>query len=583
MTANDSSGLSLAGECVICFEPFEENGDNEPHLLSCGHTFCLKCIRDLVREEGGRHVVACPSCRTVSVITAGPPFLPPKNFQLAELIANIRRLSSVQQSQVQPPMGGLPPADYPQGLPPADDSLVPQSSAASPLPPPGYSQPAPSAPPADFSQPAPSAPPADFSQPAPSAPPGEVPFAMYAEPQHMEEQPPPAATAAAESASRNPKQESDVMPVLESEKELELTPAERELFDNYRHADTLFPSDYSLKYPNGFDEGRFMTILERPAAGYPRGRFNFTEFRIGGWEVHDIVFEWINGRWYAPKGFAANCRIPHHFSRVLVPHAVFNVTMTALLTADETYRPTDGGRVKHSQIREQFHCDSRRNYFACSATLLEDRKFYDDAWGKKGWKLNDLHVFDPEADLHLIVPPDQWPEYELMTMKKKVLKEREKKGKGFFGSLVSAIVGVFKDDEEDTNGEHNAPPPDTYMLPGLRASDLWDGVCARCKRELEAKANSRFASLQRQEGYTYKNKRISFVDVSYNSFIVYLPVYSGAYEFTDEEGNRKWYRIAVNAQTGDVEGERPFISVGGVVKSMFGWLGFGKKEEKDNN
>jgi len=121
------------------------------------------------------------------------------------------------------------------------------------------------------------------------------------------------------------------------------------------------------------------------------------------------------------------------------------------------------------------------------------------------------------------------------------------------------------------------------MLPGLRASDLWDGVCARCKRELEAKANSRFASLQRQEGYTYKNKRISFVDVSYNSFIVYLPVYSGAYEFTDEEGNRKWYRIAVNAQTGDVEGERPFISVGGVVKSMFGWLGFGKKEEKDNN
>ena len=48
---------ALVGECVICFEQYEEDGENEPHLLSCGHSFCLKCIRGLVREEGKRHIV----------------------------------------------------------------------------------------------------------------------------------------------------------------------------------------------------------------------------------------------------------------------------------------------------------------------------------------------------------------------------------------------------------------------------------------------------------------------------------------------------------------------------------------------
>ena len=86
----------------------------------------------------------------------------------------------------------------------------------------------------------------------------------------------------------------------------------------------------------------------------------------------------------------------------------------------------------------------------------------------------------------------------------------------------------------------------------------------------------------KKEGYTYKNKRITFVDISYNSRVVYLPVYSGAYLFTDENSVEKWYRVAVNGQTGDVEGERPFISVGGMVKNMFGWLGFGKKDDENN-
>jgi len=607
MAANEGfdAALSLVGECVICFEPFTETGDNEPHLLSCGHTFCLKCIRDLVREENGRHSVACPSCRSVSIITNGPPFLPPKNFQLAELIANIRRLSGSQSiPQAQPAAAkeqqqslGLPPSDSEERRPevfvPAASALPPVSGmppmepAQQALPPVQPVQQAmpPRMQPAQQSmspmQPMPPAPAAaaaagDYGFYQPSAPPADVAFGgMYAAPQ----EPPVAAAAAAAAAadpSHNGKAESeDAPPTLESEKELALTREEQKIFDDYHNSPAMMPTDFSLKYQNGYTQSLFMNVVQDPAIGYPHGEFQFADFKIGGWEVPALVRAWIDGRWYAPKGFSGESRVPPHFSRVLVPHAVFHVSMTAVLTADETYRPPQGGRIQRSHINQQFKTNYSHDYVVCSAMLAEDRNFYDKAWAKGGkWKLNPLLVFSPDRDLALIVPPEQMSDMELMTMKKKVFMEREKKNKGFFGSLISSIVAVFTSDETDVHGQHRAPPTDVYILPSVRCSDLWDEVRTKCKAELESRADSHFLRLQSRPEYSYRNKRVTFVDSSYDANIIYLPVYSGAYQFTDETGQAKWYRVAVNAQSGDVEGERPYITFKGAMKSMFGWLGF---------
>ena len=55
--------------CNICFEKFGEGGDKSPRILtSCGHSYCLKCVRDICR---GRNQVECPSCRVVTKFGRG--------------------------------------------------------------------------------------------------------------------------------------------------------------------------------------------------------------------------------------------------------------------------------------------------------------------------------------------------------------------------------------------------------------------------------------------------------------------------------------------------------------------------------
>lgn len=42
-------------ECSVCFEPYTAGGERDPHILSCGHTFCLSCLKQLSSY--------CPECR----------------------------------------------------------------------------------------------------------------------------------------------------------------------------------------------------------------------------------------------------------------------------------------------------------------------------------------------------------------------------------------------------------------------------------------------------------------------------------------------------------------------------------------
>ena len=46
--------------CNICFENFEKDSENEPKIMECGDTFCLKCIECIKKEK---EKFLCPICQ----------------------------------------------------------------------------------------------------------------------------------------------------------------------------------------------------------------------------------------------------------------------------------------------------------------------------------------------------------------------------------------------------------------------------------------------------------------------------------------------------------------------------------------
>ncbi|KHJ95839.1 zinc finger, C3HC4 type [Oesophagostomum dentatum] len=77
--------------CPVCYEQFER-----PMQLSCGHSFCSKCIKKLRRDcpqsQFGRtsykYEVRCPKCRRITKI---PPEGLPLNYTLQGIFLLMRQ------------------------------------------------------------------------------------------------------------------------------------------------------------------------------------------------------------------------------------------------------------------------------------------------------------------------------------------------------------------------------------------------------------------------------------------------------------------------------------------------------------
>ena len=67
-------------ECSICFEGYNDK-DKSPRLLSCGHSFCSRCLERLLRGN----TIDCPKCRNPVAVPSGVRGLL-KNFALLDIV-----------------------------------------------------------------------------------------------------------------------------------------------------------------------------------------------------------------------------------------------------------------------------------------------------------------------------------------------------------------------------------------------------------------------------------------------------------------------------------------------------------------
>ncbi|KAM9299560.1 E3 ubiquitin-protein ligase RNF186 [Gastrophryne carolinensis] len=56
-------------DCPICFNGY--HADRVPKELACGHVFCARCLKLLVRNEAGTWLVPCPVCRAPTSVFGG--------------------------------------------------------------------------------------------------------------------------------------------------------------------------------------------------------------------------------------------------------------------------------------------------------------------------------------------------------------------------------------------------------------------------------------------------------------------------------------------------------------------------------
>ena len=76
-----------AMECGICFEIYGTEGPRVPVSLTCGHTYCRKCLKDCKQTSQGhgerRDFLKCPKCRIPT--SKNVEDLPP-NYSMLEML-----------------------------------------------------------------------------------------------------------------------------------------------------------------------------------------------------------------------------------------------------------------------------------------------------------------------------------------------------------------------------------------------------------------------------------------------------------------------------------------------------------------
>jgi len=77
-------------ECLICAEVY-----TDPRVLPCGHTYCLKCIREYSKDKYPGEELDCPLCRKEFTLPSNGVDDLPRNFFVNNLL-EMKQLTSVE-------------------------------------------------------------------------------------------------------------------------------------------------------------------------------------------------------------------------------------------------------------------------------------------------------------------------------------------------------------------------------------------------------------------------------------------------------------------------------------------------------
>ncbi|KAG2496323.1 hypothetical protein HYH03_005555 [Edaphochlamys debaryana] len=102
------AATTMTGECVICMEPYEAEGDHSPVFLRCGHHAGKQCMEQWIHVQK-----KCPQCRVKAtlrqlirifnlpalVVAGGGPVTPAAPAQLSELAQREVMLQAAQRAK----------------------------------------------------------------------------------------------------------------------------------------------------------------------------------------------------------------------------------------------------------------------------------------------------------------------------------------------------------------------------------------------------------------------------------------------------------------------------------------------------
>uniref|UniRef100_A0A8C9W1D6 RING-type domain-containing protein n=1 Tax=Scleropages formosus TaxID=113540 RepID=A0A8C9W1D6_SCLFO len=83
--------LEMDLTCSVCQDIFRN-----PHLLPCGHTFCMECVTGMLNHVIQMGGFRCPDCRTYF----GPLIKIQKNFALASIAENFREAQEEKDESI---------------------------------------------------------------------------------------------------------------------------------------------------------------------------------------------------------------------------------------------------------------------------------------------------------------------------------------------------------------------------------------------------------------------------------------------------------------------------------------------------
>ncbi|EGT51754.1 hypothetical protein CAEBREN_22252 [Caenorhabditis brenneri] len=86
-------------ECTICCSEYQDDvEDLTPRILTCGHTFCAGCVKNVA---GGAQTLKCPTCRSVTTLNSQGVKGLPKNFSLLDSVREKQQEQSISEKPIQ--------------------------------------------------------------------------------------------------------------------------------------------------------------------------------------------------------------------------------------------------------------------------------------------------------------------------------------------------------------------------------------------------------------------------------------------------------------------------------------------------